>query len=45
MKKLYQIMIFSLTLICLPLSVSAQTMEDKIRSLEATVEQLQETLG
>ena len=44
MKKLYQIMIFSLTLICLPLSVSAQTMEDKIKSLEATVEQLQETL-
>ena len=44
MKKLYQITIFSLTLICLPLSVSAQTMEDKIKSLEATVEQLQETL-
>ena len=44
MKKLYQIMIFSLTLICLPLSVSAQTMEEKIKSLEATVERLQETL-
>ncbi len=44
MKKLYQITIFSLTLICLPLSVSAQTMEEKIESLEATVEQLQETL-
>ena len=44
MKKLYRIVIFSLTLICLPLSVSAQTMEEKIRSLEATVEQLQETL-
>ena len=37
-------MIFSLTLICLPLSVSAQTMEEKIRNLEATVEQLQQTL-
>ena len=44
MKKLYRIMIFSLTLICLPLSVSAQTMEEKIRNLEATVEQLQKTL-
>ena len=44
MKKLYQIMIFSLTLICLPLSVSAQTMEDKIKNLEATVERLQQTL-
>ncbi len=44
MKKLYQIMIFSLTLICLPLSVSAQTMEEKIKNLEATVERLQQTL-
>ena len=44
MKKLPQIMILSIILLCLPLSVSAQTMEDKIRSLEATVKQLQETL-
>ena len=44
MKKLYQIMIFSVALLCLPLSVSAQTMEEKIKSLETTVKQLQETL-
>ena len=44
MKKIYQLTIFSLTLICLPLSVSAQSMEEKIRNLEATVERLQETL-
>ena len=44
MKKLYQIMIFSVALLCLPLSVSAQTMEDRIKSLETTVERLQETL-
>jgi len=36
--------IFSVTLLCLPLAASAQSMEDKIKSLEATVEQLQETL-
>ena len=44
MKKLYRMVILSATLLCLPLAVSAQSMEDKIRSLEATVEQLQETL-
>ena len=44
MKKLYRIMIFTVALLCLPVTASAQSTEDKIRSLEATVEQLQQTL-
>ena len=44
MKKLYRMVIFTVALLCLPLASSAQSMEDKIRSLEASVKQLQETL-
>ena len=44
MKKLYQMVIFLITALFLPLAASAQTMEDKIRSLETTVERLQDTL-
>jgi len=44
MKKLYRMVIFLVALFCLPVSLSAQTMADRVRSLEATVEQLQETL-
>lgn len=44
MEKFYKLAIFTL-FVCLPLSItSAQTMEEKIRSLEATVNQLQDTL-
>lgn len=44
MQKFYKLMVFTVAM-CLPLSVaSAQTMEERIKSLEATVNQLQDTL-
>lgn len=40
----YQVIVLATILLGMPLSASAQSMEEKIRNLEATVEQLQDTL-